>query len=202
MILLECVATGEVPFERVRSEVGLERLHAAAATKPGQLTPIDEQQLDQVLGSYSHLRRAMHAILDAVGLRGATSADEELLAALGRVRAAHGRFVDEPAELLPKAWRTWVLDEKGRVQRTRLELGLWFVARDALRAGRLFRPIGRRYADPAAFLMPTSAGRPTAASSRSRSAARSTPTSACASSRPSSSRRCAACRPRSTPATA
>ena len=96
----------------------------------------------------------MHAILDAVGLRGATSADEELLAALGRVRAAHGRFVDEPAELLPKAWRTWVLDEKGRVQRTRLELGLWFVARDALRAGRLFRPVGRRYADPAAFLMP------------------------------------------------
>ncbi|MGA2013502.1 MAG: Tn3 family transposase [Solirubrobacteraceae bacterium] len=154
MILLECVATGEVPFERVRSEVGLERLHAAAAIKPGQLTPIDEQQLDQVLGSYSHLRRAMHAILDAVGLRGATSADEELLAALGRVRAAHGRFVDEPAELLPKAWRAWVLDEKGRVQRTRLELGLWFVARDALRAGRLFRPVGRRYADPAAFLMP------------------------------------------------
>jgi hypothetical protein len=47
-----------------------------------------------------------------------------------------------------------VLDEKGRVQRTRLELGLWFVARDALRAGRLFRPVGRRYADPAAFLMP------------------------------------------------
>jgi hypothetical protein len=35
-----------------------------------------------------------------------------------------------------------------------LELGLWFVARDALRAGRLFRPVGRRYADPAGFLMP------------------------------------------------
>lgn len=35
-----------------------------------------------------------------------------------------------------------MLDEKGRVQRTRLELGLWFVARDALRAGQLFRPIG------------------------------------------------------------
>jgi hypothetical protein len=103
MILLECVATGEVPFEGVRSEVGLERVHAAAAITPEQLTPIDEQQLDQVLGSYGHLRRAMHAILDAAGLRGATSADEELLAVLGRVRAAHGRFVDVPAELLPKA---------------------------------------------------------------------------------------------------
>ncbi len=46
------------------------------------------------------------------------------------------------------------LDEDGRVQRTRFELALWFVVRDALRAGRMFRPVGRRYADPAGFLMP------------------------------------------------
>lgn len=96
----------------------------------------------------------MHAVLDVVALRGATSADDELLAALERVRAARGRFVEEPVELLPKTWRAWVLDHDGRVQRTRLELGLWFVARDALRAGRLYRPVGRRYADPAGFLMP------------------------------------------------
>ncbi len=43
MLLLECVATADVPFERVRSEVGLERLDAAAAIQPGQLTSIDEQ---------------------------------------------------------------------------------------------------------------------------------------------------------------
>jgi len=96
----------------------------------------------------------MHAMLDTVALRGATCADAELLATLKRVRAARGRFVDEPVELLPKTWRAWVLDDDGRVQRTRYELGLWFVARDALRAGRLYRPIGRRYADPAGFLMP------------------------------------------------
>jgi hypothetical protein len=35
-ILLECAATGELPMERVRNEVGLERLHAAAAIKPGE----------------------------------------------------------------------------------------------------------------------------------------------------------------------
>ena len=83
-----------------------------------------------------------------------TSADDELLATLKRVRAARDRFIDEPVELLPKTWRAWVLDDDGRVQRTRYELGLWFVARDAVRAGRLYRPIGRRYADPANFLMP------------------------------------------------
>jgi hypothetical protein len=47
-----------------------------------------------------------------------------------------------------------VIDENGRVRRSRLELGLWFVARDALRSGRLFRPVGRRYADPSGFLLP------------------------------------------------
>lgn len=153
-ILLECAATGELAMERVRNEVGLERLHAAAAIKPGELPPIDEQQLEQLRGSYSHLRPAMHAVLDTVALSGATSADDELLATLKRVRAARDQFIDEPVELLPKMWRAWVLDDDGRVQRTRYELGLWFVARDALRAGRLYRPIGRRYADPASFLMP------------------------------------------------
>ncbi len=153
-ILLECAATAELPMDRVRSEVGLERLEAAAAIAPGELPPIDEQQLDQLRGSYNHLRPAIHAVLDSVALRGATSADERLLATVSRVREARDRFIDEPVDLLPKSWRAWVLDDDGRVQRTRYELGLWFVARDALRAGRLYRPVGRRYADPAGFLMP------------------------------------------------
>lgn len=153
-ILLECAATGELPIDRVRHEVGLERLQAAAAIDPADLPPIDVQQLDQIRGSYGHLRPAMHTVLDVVELAGAASADDELLAALRRVRASRERFVAEPVELLPKAWRAWVCDDDGRVQRTRFELGLWFVVRDALRAGRLCRPIGRRYADPAGFLMP------------------------------------------------
>jgi hypothetical protein len=44
----------------------------------------------------------MHAVLDTVALRGATGADEELLATLKRMRLARGRFVAEPVELLPK----------------------------------------------------------------------------------------------------
>ena len=154
VLLLECVATGELPFDRLRDEIGLDRLQAAAAVDPGQVPPIDVQQLDQLRSSYGHLRPATHGVLDAVELRGAASTDDELLAALRRVRVATGRFVDQPVELLPKAWRAWVRDPDGRVQRTRYELGLWFVLRDALRAGRVFRPVGRRYADPAGFLMP------------------------------------------------
>jgi hypothetical protein len=117
----------------------------AAAITPGVLPPIDEQQLDQLRGGYNHLRSAMHAVLANVTLRGATSMDERLLATLTRVREAHDRFINEP---VPKTWRALALDDDGRVQRTRYELGLWFVARDALRAGRLYRPVVRRYRRP------------------------------------------------------
>jgi hypothetical protein len=96
----------------------------------------------------------MHAVLSAVELRTATAGDQALLDALARVADQRGRYVDESIDVLPKSWRAWVLDDQGRVQRTRYELGLWYTLRDALRAGRLFRPIGCRYADPAAFLMP------------------------------------------------
>ena len=96
----------------------------------------------------------MHAVLSAVELRAATASDQALLEAIARVAFRRGRYVDESIDLLLKGWRPWVLDDCGRVQRTRYELGLWYALRDALRAGRAFRPIGRRYADPAAFLMP------------------------------------------------
>jgi hypothetical protein len=143
-----------VPLSRIEREVGLGRLRAAAALDDGSLLPLDQQELDALRGAYAHLRPAMHAVLSAVELRVTASTDQALLDALTRVAGHRGRYVDEPVEVLPKSWRAWVLDEHGRVQRTRYELGLWFTARDALRAGRLFRPIGRRYADPAAFLLP------------------------------------------------
>jgi len=175
VILLECAATGEVPLDRVREEIGLERLHAAAALEPGQLPPIEVQQLDQLSSSYSYLRRAVHAVLDAVELKGASSGDDELLAALTRMRSATGgRFIDEPVELVPKTWRG---------------------------PGGCSGRSGAATPTPPGFSCPPSAGTPTARSSPSRSGGPSTPTSGCASSKPSSSTRSARCRPRSTPAT-
>jgi hypothetical protein len=153
-ILLECAATGELPLARVEREIGLERLQGAAALDDDALAPIDQQEFDTLRGTHAHLRPAMHAVLSAVELRTATAGDQALLDALARVADQRGRYVDESIDVLPKSWRAWVLDDQGRVQRTRYELGLWYTLRDALRAGRVFRPIGRRYADPAAFLMP------------------------------------------------
>jgi TnpA family transposase len=154
VLLLECAATGEVPFDRIRREIGLERLEAAAAIAPGELPPLDVQQLEQLASSYTHLKPAVHAVLEAVEVHGSGSLEQQRLDACARLRAHGKRLVDEPVEMLPKAWRGWVLDPHGRVLRTRYELGLWLTVRDALRAGRLYRPVGRRYGDPAGFLMP------------------------------------------------
>jgi hypothetical protein len=76
VILLECAATGELPMERVGEEIGVERLRAAAAIDPAALPSIEEQQFDQLRTSYSHLRPAIHAVLEAVALQGATAADD------------------------------------------------------------------------------------------------------------------------------
>lgn len=61
---------------------------------------------------------------------------------------------DAPLEVLSPIYRTWVVDEHGRIVRTRYELALWLAARDALRAGRLYRAGSHRYGDPAAWMMP------------------------------------------------
>jgi hypothetical protein len=139
-----------------------------------QLAPKRCVELDALLaGGDGHTsgiasRRRRHG-----RVRGATNTDDELLATLKRIRAAHDRFIDEPVELLPKTSGVGARRNDGRVQRTRYELCLWFLARDALRAGRLYRPIGRRYADAAGFLMPADRGAatwpaaPSAAGSRS-----------------------------------
>ncbi len=61
VLLLECVATGELPFERISQEIGLQRLQAAAAVDAGQLPPIDVQQLDPDDPSFHELTDRLHA---------------------------------------------------------------------------------------------------------------------------------------------
>lgn len=154
-LLVESAATGELPMARIEREVGLDRVRAAAAVPDDALPPLDQQQLDVLLASHSYLRPAVLELLADLELD-AAPADRALLDAIAATaRGARSKLLDDVAlEVLPKAWRTWVLDD-GRVRRVRYELALWFAVRDALRAGRLFRPVSRRYADPTSFLMPT-----------------------------------------------
>ena len=62
-ILIESVATGELPMSRIEREVGLDRVRAAAATADDALLPLDQQQLEVLAGSHGYLRPAVHALL-------------------------------------------------------------------------------------------------------------------------------------------
>jgi hypothetical protein len=142
-------------MERVEREIGFGRLRAAAAVADDALPPIDQQQLDLLVGSHGRLRPAALELLAVLELR-AAPADNGLVEAITLITAGHRgtHLMDAGVEVLPKVWRSWVTDDDGRVRRVRYELAVWFCVRDALRAGRLFRPASRRYADPASFLMP------------------------------------------------
>ena len=153
-ILVESAVTGELPMARIEHEIGLDRVRAAAALSDGALPPLDQQQLDVLLASHSYLRSAVLALLAGLELD-AAPADRGLLDAITATGRGRSKLLDDVAlEVLPRAWRTWVLED-GRVRRVRYELALWFAVRDALRAGRLYRSVSRRYADPTSFLMPT-----------------------------------------------
>lgn len=154
-ILLEEKAAGRNPTTRIMREVGVDRLRDAAAITKGALPSLEQEQLEVLHRSHGSLNRAMTAILDTVELH-AHPADQPLLDTLALVaRQRRNRFLTgAPVELLPAEFRSWVLDEQGRVLRTRYEIGLWSAVRDALRAGRLHRADSRKYLDPAAFLLP------------------------------------------------
>lgn len=146
---------GRDPTDRITREVGLGRLREAAAVSPGQVPPLEQEQLDVLHQGHNSLTRALSAILDTLALR-AHPAEQPLLHAVTLVRDQRRRRVltGAPVDVLPRECRAWVLDEQGRVLRTRYEVGLWCAIRDALRDGRLFRSASRKYLDPAGFLLP------------------------------------------------
>jgi hypothetical protein len=154
-IVLEESAAGRDPTARITRDVGLARLRDAASIAKAQLPPLEQEQLDLLHGGHHSLTRALSAILDTVALR-TRDADQPLLDALALTRNQRRNRIltGAPIDVLPREYRGWVLDEDGRVLRTRYELGLWCAIRDALRDGRLFRPASRKYLDPAAFLLP------------------------------------------------
>ena len=62
-ILVESAATGELPMARIEREIGLDRVHAAAALSDDALPPLDQQQLDVLLAtgtSRAFLEKAAH----------------------------------------------------------------------------------------------------------------------------------------------
>ncbi len=155
-ILVDALEHGANPLERAVREIGETRLRAAAED-PGRLTRrVEEQHRDALWTRHAHLAQFAPHVLAALDLKAAPG-DQALLDALNYMTENRHRqlLADAPLGVLPATWRAWVgHDDDGRVVRTRYEIALWLVARDALRARRLYRAGSHRYGDPAAWMMP------------------------------------------------
>lgn len=146
---------GEDPLTRALREVGEPRLRAAV-DDPGALAkPIEEQRRDALGGRHAYLAQFAPALLAALDLRAARGY-QPLLDAITYTNANRSLRVlpDAKLKVLPATWRAWALDEHGRVVRTRFELALWLVVRDALRSRGLYRARSHRYGDPLGWMMP------------------------------------------------
>ncbi|MCA1698041.1 MAG: Tn3 family transposase, partial [Actinobacteria bacterium] len=154
-ILLDAIENGEDPVSRTLREVGEQRLRDAVADPGALAVPIEQERRDAQHRRHAHLAQFAPAVIAALDLT-ASRGYERLLAAVEDANAnRHLRLLpDAQLPVLPAAWRAWTLDEQGRPVRTRYELALWILVRDALRARGLYRARSHRYGDPAGWMMP------------------------------------------------
>lgn len=122
-MVVEAATTGAADG-RIEREIAC-RVRAAAAVPDDALPPLDQQQLDVLLASHAYLRPAVMQLLASLELAAAPP-DRVLLDAIAAIRGGQrSRQLDDVSvEVLPKAWRTWMLDD-GCVRRVRYELALW-----------------------------------------------------------------------------
>jgi hypothetical protein len=156
-LVLDAHRRGEttVQITEIKQQIGLAELRAAVASDQKLAAPAEASRSDKLHEQISWLQKTAGRILRAVPLH-AHEADRGPLDALELVRSRPeaSTIREAPVEVIAARFREWVADERGRPVRARYELALMFAIRDALRAGTVWRPRSRRYADPATFLMP------------------------------------------------
>ncbi|MCA1678308.1 MAG: Tn3 family transposase, partial [Actinobacteria bacterium] len=139
----------------IEQQIGLAELRAAVASDQKLAAPAEASRSDKLHEQISWLQKTAGRILRAVPLHAHEAARGPLDALeLVRSRPEASTIREAPVEVIAARFREWVADERGRPVRARYELALMFAIRDALRAGTVWRPRSRRYADPATFLMP------------------------------------------------
>ena len=133
-----------------------EALAAAAAECDELIRPLDDSYFDLVAGRYGYLRQFTPSLLEALDFR-SHHVDDPLLAALELLRHVNRDGLRKlPAEastaFVPPKWRPFVVGADDQVDRHEL-CALWELRR-ALRAGDVWLPQSRRYADPESYLIP------------------------------------------------
>jgi TnpA family transposase len=157
-----------IPDERVgtllREGVGLARLRQARAEALPRL-PRDHGHLGMLAASYSYLREFTPEVLRAIDFAGGVAARPllEAVTILRTLNATGARKVpeDAPDQFVPTRWRGYLERAAATgdtvAYRHFWELTVLLALRDGLRSGDVFVPGSRRYADPAAYLLPPQA---------------------------------------------
>jgi len=141
-------------YRQVLSE---EELAAAVDDADRIMRPLDDDYFDLLADRYSHLRQFAPSLLSAFNFR-SSEIDQELVQAIDLVRRLNttGRRKvpeDAPISFVPARWRSYVIDDEGRIDRRFYELCVLWELRAALRAGDVWVEGSRRYADPETYLI-------------------------------------------------
>jgi len=107
---------------------------------------------------YGYFRQFVPAFLEAFAFQ-AKDPDHPLLAAMAVLRELDREGLravpeDAPHTFAPAAWRGYVVDEAGSINRRYWELCILWELRNALRAGDVWLAHSRQYANPDSYLIP------------------------------------------------
>lgn len=119
--------------------------------------PPDDNYFDFLDSKYSTIRRFSPRFIASLDFR-SNRDDDPLLQAvtlLRQLNASRRRNVpdDAPTGFVDRKWQPYVFQE-GEIKRRYYELCLLYALRDGLRAGDVWAPDSRRYANPESYLIP------------------------------------------------
>ncbi len=133
-------------------------LRRAADESDRIVRPLDDSYFDFFEARYGYLRPCTPTFLETMTFQ-STQEPEPLLEAvtlLHQLNTAHRRTVpsEAPMDFVPLKWRPYVVAPDGRIDRHYYELCTLWELRGALRAGNVWVPQSRRYANPETYLIP------------------------------------------------
>ncbi len=134
------------------------RLRKAVEESSRIVRPVEDSGFDFLRKRYGHLRRFIPAFLGVFSFRSNLDSDPLLqpVDLLRRLSKRRGRSLPRSADIgfVPPKWRSYVIDDQGRIDRAYFELCVLSELRAALRAGDVWLESSRRYSDPETYLIP------------------------------------------------
>ena len=133
-------------------------LRRAAAESDRIVRPLDDSYFDFFETRYGYLRQCTPTFLETFTFHANHSAEPllEAVALLQQLNLTHRRTVppEAPTDFVTLKWRPYVVAPDGHIDRHYYELCTLWELRGALRAGNVWVPSSRRYANPETYLIP------------------------------------------------